>query len=44
MKKSIDFSHSVYELVTEYPELADIMDELGFSEVKSPRCSTLSEN
>ena len=36
MKKSIDFSHSVYELVTEYPELADIMDELGFSEVKKP--------
>ena len=36
MKKSIDFSRSVYELVTEYPELADIMDELGFSEVKKP--------
>ena len=36
MKKSIDFSRSVYELVTEYPELAGIMDELGFSEVKKP--------
>ena len=36
MKKSIDFSSSVYELVTEYLELADIMDELGFSEVKKP--------
>ncbi|MBR0194757.1 MAG: DUF438 domain-containing protein [Paludibacteraceae bacterium] len=36
MKKSIDFSRSVYELVAEYPELADIMDELGFSEVKKP--------
>ena len=36
MKKSIDFSRSVYELVTQYPELADIMDELGFSEVKKP--------
>ena len=36
MKKSIDFSRSVYELVTEYPELADVMDELGFSEVKKP--------
>ena len=36
MKKSINFSRSVYELVTEYPELADVMDELGFSEVKKP--------
>ena len=36
MKKSINFSRSVYELVTEYPELAEIMDKLGFSEVKKP--------
>jgi len=36
MKKTINFSRSVYELVTEYPELADIMAQLGFSEVKKP--------
>ena len=36
MRKSIDFGRSVYELVTEYPELAEIMDKLGFSEVKKP--------
>lgn len=36
MSKTIDFSRSVYELVTEYPELADIMAELGFTEIKKP--------
>lgn len=36
MSKTIDFSRSVYELVTEYPELADIMAELGFTEIRKP--------
>ena len=36
MKKEIDLTRSVYELVTDHPELADIMAELGFSEVKKP--------
>ena len=34
MNKTIDFSRSVYELVKEYPELQDIMAELGFTEIK----------
>ena len=34
MSKTIDLSRSVYELVTEYPELVDIMAELGFTEIK----------
>ena len=36
MSKTIDLSRSVYELVTEYPEIADIMAELGFSEIRKP--------
>ena len=36
MSKTIDLSRSVYELATEYPELADIMAELGFTEIKKP--------
>lgn len=31
--KQIDLSKSVYELVSEYPELADIMASLGFTEI-----------
>ena len=33
MAKKIDLNHSVYELVMQYPELTDIMKELGFSEI-----------
>lgn len=36
MMKYIDLNKSVYDLVKEYPELVDIMDELGFSEIKKP--------
>lgn len=36
MNKTIDLNRSVYELVTEYPELADIMADLGFTEIKKP--------
>lgn len=36
MSKTIDLSRSVYELVTEYPEIADIMAELGFTEIRKP--------
>lgn len=34
--KYIDLNKSVYELVSEYPELIDIMCELGFTEIKKP--------
>ncbi len=34
MAKKIDFNKTVYELVKEYPELLDIMAEMGFSEIK----------
>ena len=33
MAKRIDLSKSVFELVQEYPELADIMASLGFTEI-----------
>ena len=36
MAKKLDLSKSVYELVNQYPELAGIMDELGFHEVTKP--------
>ena len=36
MNKTIDMSRSVYELVSEYPELQNIMAELGFTEIKKP--------
>lgn len=35
MSRNIDFSKSVHELISEYPELADIMESLGFAEVKN---------
>lgn len=31
MKKTLDFSKSVYELTKEYPELIEIMKNLGFT-------------
>ena len=33
MEKKLDLSKSVYDLVKEYPEVADIMKKLGFSEI-----------
>ena len=36
MSKTIDMNRTVYELVKEYPELQDIMAELGFTEIKKP--------
>ena len=33
MEKKLDLSKSVYDLVTEYPEVTDIMKELGFTEI-----------
>ena len=33
MEKKLDLSKSVYDLVTEYPEVVDIMKELGFTEI-----------
>lgn len=34
--KLIDFSKSVYDLSKEYPEIIDIMRELGFDSIASP--------
>lgn len=34
--KEIDFSRSLLELVTAYPEVKDIMAELGFSAINKP--------
>ncbi len=36
MGKKLDLSKPVYELVQEYPELVDILKELGFSEISKP--------
>ena len=33
MSKKIDFSKTVFELVSEYPEIIDIMVKLGFTEI-----------
>jgi len=34
--KRLDLSKTVYELTEEYPELIEILNELGFLGVKSP--------
>jgi len=34
--KKIDLNKSVYELTEEYPELIDVLQELGFWGVKNP--------
>ncbi len=36
MGKKLDLNKPVYDLVQEYPELADILKELGFSEITKP--------
>lgn len=36
MEKKLDLSRSVYDLVTEYPELADILYNLGLKSIKNP--------
>ncbi len=36
MAKKLDLNKSVYELVQEYPELVDILKNLGFSEITKP--------
>lgn len=48
--KKIDINKTVYELTKEYPELVDILFELGFIGVKNPvvrntlgRATTLKE-
>ncbi len=35
-KKEIDINKTVYDLTSEYPELIDILGELGFAGVKNP--------
>ncbi len=36
MSKQLDLNQSVYELTQQYPELVDIMKELGFTEIANP--------
>lgn len=36
MSKPLDLSKSVYELTTQYPELIEIMRDLGFTEIVKP--------
>ena len=33
MSKKIDLSNTVYELCKEYPEIADILSDLGFHDI-----------
>ena len=37
MEKKLDLSRSVYELVSEYPELADILYNVGLKDIKKPK-------
>lgn len=34
--REIDFSNTLFELVTEYPEVKQIMAELGFNAINQP--------
>lgn len=36
MEKSLDLSHSVFQLVTAHPGLADILVTLGFPDIVKP--------
>ena len=36
MAKTIDLSKTVYELVQEFPELVEVMKEIGFSAIANP--------
>ncbi|HHW21652.1 MAG TPA: DUF1858 domain-containing protein [Clostridiaceae bacterium] len=36
MKKVLDLSKSVYELIKENPEVADVMKNLGFDNITNP--------
>ena len=36
MNKIIDMNKSVYEICKEYPEIIDIMKELGFESITAP--------
>lgn len=38
MTKKLDLNKTVFELTQEYPELVDIMAELGFTEIKKSLC------
>lgn len=36
MSKVIDINKSIYELCNEYPEIQDIMSEIGFKDITKP--------
>jgi hypothetical protein len=36
MDKQIDLNKSVYELCSQYPEIIQIMQEIGFKDIASP--------
>ena len=38
MAKKLDLNKPVFELVQEYPELVDVLKDLGFSEITSETC------
>jgi formate-dependent phosphoribosylglycinamide formyltransferase (GAR transformylase) len=36
MKKSVDLSMSIYDLCSTYPEIKEIMQHLGFTDITKP--------
>ena len=41
MAKKLDLNKPVFELVQEYPELVDVLKDLGFQRLQSLQCLTL---
>ena len=37
MARKLDLSKTVYDLIQEYPELKDIMIEIGFKDLANPK-------
>lgn len=36
MEKQVDLNKSVYELCSQYPEIKEIMQEIGFKDIANP--------
>ena len=36
MDKKINLNHTVYELCMEYPEISDLLNEMGFHDIVKP--------
>lgn len=41
MEKAIDLKKNIYELCSQYPEVLDIMKELGFADISPAMLSTM---